>query len=65
MNADTVDFSRGTDPSALREQHARGTMAAQKARRMGGLAIARLLVGIAAPLGGVRIEVVVGRFDDG
>ncbi len=32
---------------------------------MGGLAVARVVVGMAVPLGGVRIEVVVGRLDNG
>jgi len=60
-----MDLRRGSDGSALREQHARGAMAAQKAWRMGGLAVARVVVGMTVPLDGVRVDVIVGRLDNG
>ncbi|MDE0649702.1 MAG: hypothetical protein OXI12_05090, partial [Gammaproteobacteria bacterium] len=54
-----------SDTSALRDQHARAPMAAQNARRVDGLAVARVVIGLAVPLDGRRVEVIVGRLDGG
>ena len=53
------------DTSAIRGQHARAAMCAQNARRVGRLAVVRVVTGMAVPLDGVGAEVVVGRLDDG
>lgn len=63
--ADTVNGRRMNDTSAMRDQHARTAVRAQNALSMSGLAIAPVFIGIAVPLGGERVDVVVGRLDDG
>ncbi len=40
-------------------------MAAENALNVGGLAVARVVIGIAVPLDGVPVDVVVGCLDDG
>ncbi|MDE2764368.1 MAG: hypothetical protein OXQ94_06015 [Gemmatimonadota bacterium] len=51
------------DPRAIRGQHTRTAMAAQRALSVSGPAVARAVIGMAVPLGGVRVEVVVGRLE--
>jgi len=65
VGADTADRRYMSDNSAIRDQHARAPMAAQNTRRMGGLAVARVVIGLAVPLDGGRVEVIVGRLDGG
>ena len=65
MNTDTVDRRCKHDDSAIRDRHTRTAMAAQNARSVSGLVVAGLVTRFAAPLEGVRLEVVVGRLDDG
>ena len=50
---------------AIRDRHTRPAVRAQNAPSVSGLAVARVLIGIAVPLDGVRVEVVVGSLDDG
>ena len=63
VGADTVDCRCMNGTGAIRHRHARTAMAAQKALSVSGLAV-RVLIGMAAPLVGVWVEVVVGRLDD-
>lgn len=63
--ADTVDRRYLNDTNATRDRHARTTMAAQNALSVSVLAVARVVTGVAVPLNGVRVEVVVGRLGDG
>ena len=65
VSADTVDRRRMTDTSTICGQHARAAMAAQNARSVRGLAVARVVASIAVPLDGGRAEMVVGRLYDG
>ena len=51
--------------SAICDQHSRAAMAAQNARSVSVLVVARAVIGMAVPLDRVRIEVVVGRLDSG
>ena len=53
------------DTSATRDQHARTAVHAQYALGVSGLAVARVVFGIPVPLDGVRVDVDVGRLDDG
>ena len=64
LGADTVDGRRMNDTSAIRDQHARTDVRAQNALSLSGLAVDRVLIGVAVPLGAVRADVVVGRLND-
>ncbi len=65
VGADALDGRRMNAPSAIRDQHARTAVRAQNALGVSGLTFARVVIGIAVPLGGMRLEVVVRRLDDG
>jgi len=65
VSADTVDRRCKPDDSTVRDRHARAAMAAQNARSVNGPVAAGVVTRLAVPLGGVRLEVVVGRLDDG
>jgi len=60
-----VNRRRWNGTVTIRDQHARTAVAAQNALSVSGLGVARVVAGMAVPLGGVRAEVVVGRLDDG
>jgi len=53
------------DTGATCDQHARPGMAAQGALSVSGPVVVLVVTVMAVPPGGVRIEVVVGRLDDG
>lgn len=64
VSVDTAHHRCMNDASAISDPHARTAIAAQNALSVSGLAVARLLIGMAAPLDGVRVQVVVERLDD-
>ena len=53
------------DAGAVRGRHGHAAVDAQNALGVSGLGVFRVVVGMAAPLDGVRVEVVVRRLDDG